>query len=133
MLVRALGDVVGMDERVEIAKLKLQRRTHGVVRNDVGTSLDNRRSVFDAALVVIGEIKNKQVSEVEPPDRLSHVRNSIDYCGHQLTRPQWPKSIFLWRPVSAERCAALMTRIVSIPRASAIGDWAGFETNASAI
>ena len=77
MLVGALADVFGVDERVEIAELELQRRAHAVAIDHVGASLDDRRSVLDAALVVVGKVENKEIAEVEPPDRLFHFSSSL--------------------------------------------------------
>ncbi len=65
--------MIWVNKRVEIAKLKLQRRTYTVTSNNVGESVYGYRSVFNAPLVVVGKVEDKKIAKVKTLDRLLHI------------------------------------------------------------
>ena len=65
--------MIWVNKRVEIAKLKLQRRTYTVTINNVGESVYDCSSVLNAPLVVVGKVEDKKIAKVKPLDRLLHI------------------------------------------------------------
>lgn len=72
MLVGRRGTLVFVDEFRQIAELEFHAGAHDVLRHRVGASIDDRLAVLDAALVVVGQVKDEQIPEIKLFDRFGH-------------------------------------------------------------
>ncbi len=65
MLVRAPLAMLGVYERIQVAKLKLDRPPDAVLFAKRRHRLDDGEAVLDTSLMVVGHLENEQVVEVE--------------------------------------------------------------------
>ena len=65
MLVVASIEMIDVDEGIEVPELKLEGGANSMVIDGVGAAREDFFSVLQTALVVIGEVKDEEITKIK--------------------------------------------------------------------